>query len=290
MSDFYGLPSLVLENEHLRLEYLAAAGPRIVRLGRQNQANLFAELPDFRIETPLGPYSFLGGHRLWRSPELMPETYTPDGEGVVVEKIEQGVRLTQASATGISKSIEVRLAADRAAVSLAHRLSNAGSGPVTLAPWALTMFRLGGVAILPQPVGNADPQGLLPNRFTALWPYTQVNDPRLTWRDDFVLIHAAPALPPVKIGYLNPHGWLAYWLDGTLFRKVSHPAGGPYPDGGCNAESYCNDKFVELETLGALVTLEPGASTDLAETWELYSGLDVPFLTDEVRAALTSLA
>jgi hypothetical protein len=150
------------------------------------------------------------------------------------------------------------------------------------------MFRLGGTVILPQPVGNADQNGMLNNRILALWPYTHINDPRLVLRDDYILIHAATSPFPLKIGYYNPHGWMAYWLDGILFRKTFDiHSGVAYPDGGCNAESYCNDQFVELESLGPLVRLEAGGAANLTETWELYQGLDVPFLSDEICEALS---
>jgi len=284
---FYGLPTGILENDHIWLEYLTTGGPRIVRFSAQGESNLLAELPDFFVETTLGPFCFRGGHRLWRSPELMPDTYSPDNDGLVVEKLDNGVRLTQPAETEIAKIVEIRLFPNRAAAILTHRLCNAGSRSVKLSPWAITMFRLGGTVILPQPVGNADPQGLLNNRILALWPYTRINDPRLVLHDDFILIRANPNLPPAKIGYYNPYGWLAYWLDGLLFRKTFdiHP-GEIYPDGGCNAESFCNDRFVELESLGPLTMLEPGSCTSLIETWELYDTLNVPFIPDEIREVI----
>jgi len=92
------------------------------------------------------------------------------------------------------------------------------------------------------PVGNADPAGLLHNCQFSLWPYTRVNDPRLKLDDEFVLLKADAALPPFKIGYFTRHGWLAYWLDGVLFRKTFDVrAGLPHPDNNCNCEIYCND-------------------------------------------------
>jgi len=290
MSDYYGLPTAVLENSFLRLEYLAGAGPRIVRLAPPGKPNLLAELPDFRVETPNGPFFFRGGHRLWRAPESLAETYRPDNEGQVVEKLADGVRLSWAGGGGITKSIELRLAPDRAALSLLHELHNTTGATVTLAPWALTQFRLGGTAILPQPVGNADPAGLLANRLLVLWPYTRLGDPRLVLRDDCLLIHAAPDAHPVKVGTYNSHGWLAYWLDGTLFRKTFDVRpGASYPDGGCNSESYCNDRFVELESLGPLETLAAGGTARLVETWELYPDLEQDFLPPGVAELVRSL-
>ena len=281
MSDFHGLPTGILDNSFLRLEYLATAGPRIVRFSRQGGPNLLAEVPDAHVETPFGTYHFRGGHRLWCAPESLQNSYAPDNDGLTVEESQDGVRLTGGiePATGMVKMIEIRLSPDRAAVTMLHELRKTGSLSVEYSPWALTMLRLGGTAILPQPVGSTDADGLLPNRILALWPYTRINDPRLDLRDDHILIHAAAGRPPLKIGYYDPSGWLAYWLDGVLFRKTFDIiAGATYPDGGCNAEIYCDDNVIDLESLGALTTLAQGHSVIFSEVWELFDKPEQPFL------------
>jgi hypothetical protein len=284
MNYFQGLPTGELSNRLLRLEFLSEAGPRIVRLSAFGKDNLFADIPA-AVNTPYGKFYFRGGHRLWFAPEAMPRTYNPDNDGGTFEVLEEGVWLKGAVevGSGITKSIKIQLSADQPMVTLQHALRNDNLWPVELAPWALTMFRLGGTVILPQPVGNADRDGLLNNRILALWPYTKVNDPRLVLRDDFILIRAIPNSSPFKLGYYDPHAWIAYWLDGILFRKVfDMPHAAAYPDGGCNAESYCDDRFVELESLGGLVRLEVGGEVCFTETWELYPNLNVPFLSSEI--------
>jgi hypothetical protein len=49
---------------------------------------------------------------------------------------------------------------------------------------------------------------------------------------------------------------------------------------------YCNDQFVELESLAPLRRLEPGQSTTHIETWEFYTGLDLPPTLEGARALL----
>jgi hypothetical protein len=250
--------------------------------------NMLADLGDFSVPTPYGDYYFRGGHRLWHAPEAMPRTYIPDlpititdlPDGVVLEApTEQGA--------GIRKRIEIRLATDKPSVTLMHTLINDGLWPVELAPWAISQFRSGGTVILPMPVGNTDPAGLLHNRQFALWPYARINDPRLKLGDEFILFKADALLPPFKIGYFNPHGWLAYWLDGVLFRKTfGAQTDSIYPDNDCNAEMYCNDKFVELESLAPLGVLKPGVEVKHIETWEVFDNMDV--LSAEIRSALTA--
>ena len=169
--------------------------------------------------------------------------------------------------TGIAKALELHLSPDQPVVTLEHELCNESPSPVELAPWAITQLRLGGVVIMPLPVGSVDSGGLLPNRQLTFWPYTSLHDSRLRLEDEAVLLVGESRLPPVKVGYRNPGGWMAYWLEGILFvKRFELEDGASYPDFGCNAEAYCNDKFIELESLGSLRRLEPGGSIQHTET------------------------
>jgi hypothetical protein len=286
MSDFHGLPTAVLENEHIRVEYLTTAGPRIVGLSYHGSPNLLADVHDIVWDTPNGKYYPHGGHRLWTSPEVPEVTYFPDDSGVQVQAQADSVELSWSNPE-ICKKLQIELELELPALRLMHTITNRTTRFLHLAPWAITMFQLGGSAILPQMAGNADRHGLLPNRLLALWPYTHIHDERLVLRDRCILLRAKASLPPVKVGYASTAGWLAYWREGLLFRKSFdlHP-GATYPDFGCNTEVYCGDRFVELESLGPLVVLAPGGETQLAETWELYPNLDVPFIPAEIRELL----
>ncbi len=278
--DFNGWPTRILENKFLRLEFLAES-PRIVRFSPFGAANLFANLGNESIETPYGPFYFRGGHRLWHAPEAMPRTYIPDNEGAVISEIPGGVRIDQPAEpwTHIAKSIEICLNENQPQVIVHHEMRNDGPWAVEFAPWALTMFRPGGMGIFPQPVGNTDPAGLLANRQLSIWPYTKMDDPRLTLRDDFILLRASGGLPPVKVGYFNPYGWQGYYIDGILFIKHFDPLpGANFPDGGCNTETYTNHKFIELETLAPLTKLAPGETITHTEIWETHEGLSHPLI------------
>ena len=272
--DYFGLPTTLITNQRLTLEFLSQAGPRIVRLFLgESKENILKEAPNVSLETPYGNYRFQGGHRLWHSPEGMPRSYLPDNGGLVVEQTTQGVRLTGPveAPTGIQKRIEICLHPDEPFVTLIHSLENQGLWPVELAPWAITQLPLGGLAILPQTKTPLDKSGLLPNRQLVLWPYTSWEDPRLELHDDFILIKAEGKTPSLKVGYANHSGWLGYLHNAVLFcKKASYDVGTAYPDFGSSSECYCDNRVIELETLGPLTRLEPGQSTRHIETWELY--------------------
>jgi hypothetical protein len=223
----------------------------------------------------------------------MPRTYIPDNEGGVFQLIPGGARVDMSAEpwTHIAKSIEIKLDPDKPQLTIRHELRNEGAWPVEFSAWGLTMMKLDGVALFPQPHGNIDEAGLLPNRQLSLWPYSRTDDPRLTLRDDYLIVHPTPNFPPFKFGYFNPHGWMGYWLDGTLFIKRFEvfPDSG-YPDGNCNTECYFNQKFIELESLSPLRVIQPSKSVVHVELWEIYDRLDVPFIPEEIQALIRSLA
>jgi hypothetical protein len=292
MSDFHGEPTHLLENQYVQLEILANSA-RIVRFSPKGGSNLFADLGKSTIETTFGNFFLRGGHRLWHAPEAMPRTYIPDNEGGLLKTIANGVRVDMSAEawTHIAKSIEITLNPDQPQITVRHELRNDGAWPIELSAWAITMLKLGGAAIFPQPEGNVDQAGLLPNRRLILWPYSKLEDPRLILRDDYLIARPTPDLPPFKFGYLNPAGWMGYWLDGTLFiKRFNVTPDSQYPDHGCNTECYFNQKFIELESLGPLHVIKPSETLVHVELWEIYDQLDVPFIPMEIQALIEEMA
>lgn len=290
-NDFHGLPARTLENGRIRLDVLEGAGPRVVRLLAPGGENLFVEMPARAWRTPQGPYRIRGGHRLWHAPEAYPRSYQPDNEGLVIEAVPGGLRLTQPAepATGIAKALTITLAEGAARATLRHELRNEGMWALELAPWAISQLRPGGLAIMP--LGAREPQrGPLPDRSIVLWPYTRWGDPRLTMADDYLLAEAQVGMPPSKVGCFGRLGWCAYLLRDTLFVKRFTPRPGmPHPDRGCNIEVYFDQYNLELETLGPLVRLAPGEATAHTEQWELHTGVRPGPGVDGVRRLVAQL-
>lgn len=269
--DYYGRPTRRLESAHLWLEALADGGPRIVRLGFAGSTqNLLAETPQISWETPLGRYDLLGGHRLWFAPEDLEMVAVPDSQGLELIDEGTGLRLVGAAepTTGVRRSTGVRLDPDGTVVQIDHELLNVGDRPLDLAPWSITQLPLGGFVRVPQPVTMPD-HAVHPNRILVLWPYTSWDDPRLRLGDGELRISAEHG-PMLKVGSFVEAGWLAYDRDGVrfLFRFQPDPVK-PYPDRGCNVEIYCDAGYLELEVLGPMVLLQPGASVAMSLRWEL---------------------
>ena len=271
--EYHGYATRRLTNDDLWVDVLSTAGPRIIRLGQTGSSrNLLAETPDDGWETPHGRYELFGGHRLWFAPEDPDRVAVPDGHGLVVEDEPNGVRLTGLAEppTGLVRSMALRLSPGRPGLEVRHELHNVADRSVELAPWSITQLPLGGTVLLPQCPATPG-HHVRPNRTLVLWPYTSWEDPRFRPRDGLLILDAL-AGPSFKLGYFNDAGWVGYVRDGAvLVRRFEPMADRPHPDLGCNVETYIGGRFVELEVLGPLTELAPGATVVLVERWEVLS-------------------
>jgi hypothetical protein len=137
----------------------------------------------------------------------------------------------------------------------------------------------GGTAISPLPPHGAHSENLQPSVSLALWKYTNMSDPRWTWGNQYILLKqdSTPTVNQQKVGVLTSDGWVAYARAGNLFvKKFQHVAGAHYPDFGASVELFTNYEMLEVETLGPLVTLRPGAHVEHTERWFLFRDTPVP--------------
>lgn len=269
-------PSTDYQTEVIRLgdvevTVVLDAGPRVLGYARRGGPQLFASLPGEVIDQPGGEdFSFVGGHRLWRAPEVPRVTYGSDSYPVAIDRLDHGVRLTGGpDGEGVAKTISLR---QRGAVTVVdHTLLNAGNAPIQCAAWAITQLTPGGVAVLPQPLAPSDPDGVLPNRLIVLWPYTDPAAPEIALGASELRIHASAATTRSKVGQPNRRGWIAYVLGSEVFVKWSplHDDALAYVDFGATIECYRDHRFLELESLSPLTELAPGAALHHREVWTL---------------------
>lgn len=282
-----------LANGTVEVLVATAIGPRIVRYGFVGGDNLLGWVPESSVKTELGEWKPWGGHRLWSAPEHMPRSYSPDNEPVDVQVSGRTVTLTQAvePKTGIQKILTVTLAETGTGVTVGHRLVNRNLWDIQVSPWALTIMNTGGTIILPQEPYASHDDALLPVRAMTLWAYTDLSDPRWQIGPKFLRLRTDAARPgSQKVGIANRQGWAAYHRNAHLFvKRYDWQDSATYPDFGVNTEAYTAGAFVELETLGALVSLAPGAAATHEERWSLFRGVDLPASDDALQQVLTPL-
>ncbi len=265
-----GLEAVRLANDDVEVLVTASVGPRILGFTRHGAPSIFAELGDLGLDLPDGRrFTLYGGHRLWAAPEEPERTYEPDDLPVDIVETPTGLAATgPASADiGLQKSIALSFG-EGASLEVTHRITNRSAEAVELAPWAITQLAPGGTGILPYGAESSD--GLQASSLLVGWPYTDFADQGLRIGSGLVLVEARRS-SPIKIGTDLSRGWLAYLIGDQVFAKRARQEPGAwYADRGASAQIYCNERFLELETLGPLVTLGPGESTDHVETWSLH--------------------
>jgi hypothetical protein len=262
----------VIGNRLISIEVATEFGPRVVGLQPAGGENLFADLGDLGIDLNDGRrFRFRGGHRLWLAPEVPDVTYEPD-DGPVEVTAGPGFVETASLVGDVLKTIRVAVADDEAEAVVDHRLVNRGDEIIEVAPWAVTQLRPGGTALMPLGNGSPEPGRLQPWASVVGWAYTDWS--ALRWDP----AHGVVEIParresPTKLGTPLARGWLAYVINGWAFAKyiTVRPLS---IDLGASGQVYANKDFVELETLGAFVSLAPGESARHCETWRVWRASD----------------
>lgn len=279
-----------LSNGDAELVVTTDVGPRVMRYALTGEENVLGELPDATLATELGEWKPWGGHRLWGAPEAMPRSYAPDNSPVAYELLgEREIRLKQPveTATGLEKELLVRLDEEGSGARVEHRITNRNLWAIEVAPWALTIMRGGGTAIVPQEPYRSHDDYLLPARALVLWHYTDLSDPRWRIGARYIRLKTDETMPePQKIGVANKQGWAAYHVGHTLFvKRFDYREGAAYPDCGSNNEIYTAGSFIEVESLAPLARLEPGETAEHVERWQLFSGVELS-ASDEDEASV----
>ncbi|MCD8049610.1 MAG: hypothetical protein LUG52_08450 [Clostridia bacterium] len=257
-------------------------GPYIVRCAYVGEKNMFFE--DFEnkytndvTNSPFkgNTWRVVGGHRLWLSPERHPRTYYPDDYAVECEIKENGVILTapEQEWTNMQYTTEIEMTED-GDVKIKHTVTNTGAWAVKVAPWTVSVMQTGGLAVIPQ---NVCDTGFFPNKWVNFWQYTPMNDERIYLGEKFVtLSQDCDCDRAAKIGVLNEHGYMIYFVNGCAFvKKFGFVRGAEYPDNGCNCESYTCDGYTEMECLSPFVTIDAGDVAVHEEEWSLVRADEV---------------
>jgi hypothetical protein len=284
--DYHGWHnSYRISNGDVELVVTTDVGPRIIRYAFRDGQNLFVEFPDQMGKSGERGWMPRGGHRIWIAPEDRVRSYPADNFAVEFEESSRGVRLTAPveRESSVQKQIEVNLDASGTGVTVRHVLTNRADVAQTLSPWALTMMAPGGLAITGFPPRGTHPEVLMPSNPLVMWAFTDISDPRWKFTSKYLLLRQDPtARSPQKIGHFNPYTWGAYLLGTELFLKeyAADPLRA-YPDFGCSYETFTNADTLEIETLGPLVQLAPGESTEHTERWSLNLNVKLCSLTDK---------
>jgi len=260
-------------------------GPRIIRFGFIDGANIFKEFPEQLGRSGEPKFQLRGGDRVWKAPEDPVVTWAPDNVPVQVIPTATGLiaREPVEPLTSLQKEIEVKMDASGGTVTVFHRITNHSLFTLEFSPWVLTMMAPGGTAITGFPPRGKHPINLEATNPLVMWAYTNLSDPRWLFTKKYMSLRQDPNNPDAqKLGLFNQNTWAAYFLNGEVFvKQATADLNKTYPDFGCSFETFTNNDFLEIETLGPLQKVKPGQTVEQVEHWSLYRNIKLPALTDD---------
>jgi hypothetical protein len=274
-----------MSNGEVDLIVTTDVGPRVIRFGFIGGQNVFKEFDEQMGKSGEASWQPRGGHRIWMAPEDAVLSYALDNSPVHAEIKGDSIELTGPveKETGLQKEMIVKLAARGPTVEVTNRLTNKGAHPREMASWALTMMAPGGTGIVVFPPRGTHPKDLAPTNPLVMSAYTDFSDPRWHFTKKYLTLKMDPhATSPQKAGTFNKNTVGAYLLGSDLFIKQTtarDPA--KQPDMGCSYETFTNNQFLEMETLGEMTNLQPGASVQHIEHWSLHKNVRIPAWTDD---------
>ncbi|MBE6903732.1 MAG: hypothetical protein E7480_03900 [Ruminococcaceae bacterium] len=270
---------LEINNGVIELIVTLDVGPRVIKFAFCGKENLFFEDVDRvfssekdEVKEVYGKdakWYLYGGHRLWVGPEYG-YTYYPDNIPIEYSVDANKFTFIQGLQTPFNlQGKTVLTIGEGAEVRVDMFLENKSDKTYEIAPWAITVMKAGGWEVFPM---NTNDTGWLSNRTLMLWPYTNLNDDRISFGKEFVLLKQdKEKKTPLKVGMDNNNGWSAYINDGVTFlKKFEYDQNAAYTDNGCNFETYTSEYMTEIESLGKLVKLVPGETASHYEEWKLF--------------------
>lgn len=274
-----------VSNGDVELIVTGDVGPRIIRFGFPGGQNLFKEFADQLGKSGEEKFQLRGGDRVWKAPEDPVATWAPDNVPVEIVITDSGLiaREPVEPLTNLQKEIEISMAESGTDVTVSHRIANRSLFTLKFAAWALTMMAPGGTAVSGFPPRGRHPANLAATNPLVMWAYTNLADPRWKFTKKYLTLRQDPNNSEAqKIGSFNPNTWAAYFLNGDVFvkRAESDPSK-TYTDFGCSFETFTNNEFLEIETLGPMTDVPPGQTVEHAEHWALFRDVKPNSLTDE---------
>ena len=273
-----------VSNGEVELIVTGDVGPRVIRFGFVGGQNLFKEYADQLGKSGEEKFQLRGGNRVWKAPEDPIATWAPDNVAVEIIPTATGLiaRAPVEPLSSLQKEIEVSMAPSGSDVTVKHRITNRSLYTLEFSPWTLTMMAQGGVAISGFPPRGKHPVNLEATNPLVMWAYTNLADKRLTFTRKYLLLRQDPGNSEAeKLGTFNPDTWAAYLLNGEVFlKRTQADASKTYPDFGCSFETFTNNEFLEIETLGPMTKVAPGKTVEHVEHWSLHRNVKLSEFTD----------
>lgn len=213
-----------------------------------------------------------GGDKLWPAPQAR-WNWPPDP---LLDSAPQAVQILpgqhllivgqSSPKSGIRFSREITMAATGTDVTLKNTMINTSDSPVNWSVWEVSQTNAPDVAHLALNKEGHFPTGYYTFKDSVPAPTA------LTLNDTEAALRRHPK-KSCKIGSDSPKGYLAAEEGTVRFQtQAAYEPGQNYPDDGCAQEIWSNPdplKYMELELLSPLQTIQPGSSYSFTTHWSL---------------------
>ena len=237
-----------------------SAGPRILSLRWRGGPNLM-----HRDETHfgVGDWRMFGGHRLSLAPET-PASYLPDNAPCTVLMEGRQLMIETTGDDGLRRTWTLTPWMDGDGFEVEHAVTNEGPQPWQGALWAITCVGPQGIIVSPCEEAEKILFADVPTDADAC----------RQWNRQAGFVVTTPRGLRGKADWQSDGGWLALLRSDVTFmiqaleapcRSQNQPATG-------NVEVFVCREYLEMETLGATVTLTPGERADHRQRWRLLPG------------------
>jgi hypothetical protein len=274
--NFFGYPDCIaLENETTRVVLCHQAGGRVLEYSLHGKNVIWLDPQQQGWEAGSGaPGVNLCGGRFDIGPEMIvPKRPTLWSGRWTAEAIgPRAARLTSGedSATGVQLVREFTLDATGSRLRCTQTIRNVSQRTTAWCHWSRTLAVGGGIVVIP-----LTPHSRLPSDYVMYEPNSLINarpsDPNIRSRDGFLEIVGPPKFR--KLGMDSQAGWFAYLMPNDVMFVKRYAV---YPERTYNEVAgltisiwYDEDVRCELEPIGPMEKLAPGATGSFTEEWQL---------------------
>ena len=252
-------------------------GGRIMEYSLEGRNVIWENAEEFGRTYPIsGDWRNYGGYKTWASPQDVwgwPPDFLMDAGKANVEVLQDPKGLPMLKVVGAPslkmgivfiKEITLR---ENGEVVIKQRMRNIGRKSVSYGIWDVTQVRTPCFVVFP-----VNPKTKFSDGLNYLMSEAK-NSSQYDFKDGYCIVTYLGE--PGDIASDSPGPWMIWFKDDLAYVKLFGPAekGADYPDSGCTCEVFTSDRklgYVEMEILGPVVELQPGAETELTGRWQVF--------------------
>lgn len=265
-----------LVNEQTRVVLDPNAGGRVLRY-ELNGKNILQEDPsmDGKIYVPGEPFGRLSAGRIDVGPQQVspprPALFFGPWHAEITGEREAVMVSLEDISTGLQLTRRFRLDNRTSRLEITQAMSNVSDDTIRYCYWGRSFAKGGGISLTPLNPHSRFPKGYIIHGPGPVMDYMPAEEENVRVRDGILEIIGPPGRP--KFGMDSYPGWLAYISRDSLLFIKKFPV---YPDrvygemAGYTASIWYNGmEMVEIEPLGPMEVLAPGAEASFTVNWYL---------------------